>query len=144
MIFPRSTPGGQVWSGRCMEAGGSWTTGPHSSVDDDLRHARFIIAGFAAEAVTGLDKPGSSLDEQALSQAIGINIALKLGDPALSDDEHFAYVQRLWREQVWEVTIAILFDNQEPFMQLAEHLHRDGHVHGRKLDKVLAQVKRTT
>jgi hypothetical protein len=93
-VFPRSQmPGlGEVWGGRCMEADGSWTTGPDSSADEDLRHARMIIAGIAAEAFVGLDKPGSSLDEVAVSQMIGINIGVKLGDPTLSEcnDLHFA------------------------------------------------------
>jgi hypothetical protein len=141
-IFLRSTPGGEVWSGRCIEIGGPWTTGPDSSADDDLRRARFIIAGLAGEAITGVDKPGSSLDELALSQLIGINAGVKLGDPTLNDEAHSAYVQQLWHEQVWGVAISILRANREPFMQLAGYLHRDERVKGRKLEKVLAQVER--
>jgi hypothetical protein len=144
-IFPRSAPGfGQVWGGRCMMAGGTWSTGPDSSADDDLRRARFIIAGLAGEAVVGLDKPGSSLDELALSQFIGINAGVKLGDPTLSDEAHSAYVQRLWHEQVWGETISILSANREPFVQVAEHLIQHERIEGGKLRKVLAQVKRTT
>ena len=62
---------GRCWGGLCSEAGGVWTSGPDSHAEDDLRRARFIIAGLAGEALTGLDKPGSSLDELALSQLIG-------------------------------------------------------------------------
>jgi hypothetical protein len=63
-VGSRSVPGlGLVWGGRCAEAGGAWTTGPDSSVDEDLRRARVIIGGLAGETVTGLDRPGSSLDE---------------------------------------------------------------------------------
>jgi hypothetical protein len=141
-IFPRSAPDlGQVWGGRCMEASG-WSTGPASSADDDLRRARFIIAGLAGEAIVGLDKPGSSLDELALSQLVGINAGVKLGNPTLCDAAHAAYVQQLWHEQVWGVALAILHANRKPFIQLAEYLQRDGHVHGRKLETLLEQVER--
>jgi len=142
-IYSQSAPGfGQVWGGRCMEADGTWTTGPDSSVDEDLRRARFIIAGLAGEAMAGVDKPGSSIDELALSQLVGINAAVKLADPGLSDAEHSAYTQRLWHEQVWGVAVAILRNNYKPFMKLAEHLHQNERVHGGKLHKILAQVKR--
>src|SRR5262245_6376357 len=101
-LCSRSAPGlGLLWGGRCMEAGGTWTTGPDSSADEDLRRARFIIAGLAGEAVTGWDKPGSSLDELALSQLIGVNAAIKLADPRMSDEAYAEYAQRLWHEQVW-------------------------------------------
>ena len=70
-IFSRSVSGLEAWGGFCTEAGGAWTTGPDTSADDDLRRARFIIAGLAGEAITGTDKPGSSIDELALSQLIG-------------------------------------------------------------------------
>jgi hypothetical protein len=143
-IFLRSAPGGQIWGGRCMEAAGTWTTGPDSSADDDLRRARFIIAGLAGEAITGHDKPGSSLDELALSQLIGINAGVKLGDPTLNDEAHSAYVQQLWHEQVWGAAISVLRANWGPFNQLAEYLHRNGQIHGSTLHKVLAQVNRRT
>jgi hypothetical protein len=78
-IFLRSTPAGTAWGGWCEEASGKeWTTGPDSSVASDLSRARIIVAGLAGEAITGLDKPGSSLDELALSQLIGLNAAVKL------------------------------------------------------------------
>jgi hypothetical protein len=143
MIFPQSAPGlGEIWAGRCMEAGGKWTTGPDSSADDDLRRARFCIAGLAAEAVTGLDKPGSSLDELALSQLLGVNAGVKLGDPMLSDAEHSAYVQQLWHQQVWEVAISILRANRTPFVQLANYLNQHERIDGKQLHKMLAEVVR--
>jgi hypothetical protein len=142
-VFPRTAPGlGQVWGGRCVEAAATWTTGPDTSAEDDLRRARFIIAGLAGEAITGHDKPGSSLDELALSQFVGINAAVKLRDLTLSDEAYSAYVKQLWHEQVWGVAVSVLRANWEPFNQLAGYLHRDKYVHGRTLDKVLAQVKR--
>jgi hypothetical protein len=144
-IFRRSPPGlGQVWAGRCKEAASTWTSGPDTTAEDDLRRARFIIAGLAGEAITGHDKPGSSLDELALSQHVGINAAVKLGDLTLSAEAHAAYQQQLWHEQVWKVAITILFDNREPFQQLAEHLYKHKHIHGQGLDKIFAQVKRRT
>jgi hypothetical protein len=121
VIFSR----GQAWGGRCMETGGNWSTSPDSSADDDLRRARFIIAGLAGEAITGHDKPGSSLDELALSQLIGDNAGVKLGDPTLSDEAHSVYVQQLWHEQVWGVAINILRANRRSFRQLAEYLYQD-------------------
>ena len=143
-ISRRSSSFGPVWGGHCMETGGAWTTGPDSSAAEDLRRAQFIIAGLAGEAITGHDKPGSSLDELALSQVIGQNAAVKLGNPTLNDEAHSAYVQQLWHEQVWGVAISILRANREPFMQLAEGLNQYERLHGDKLRKVLAQVKRIT
>lgn len=142
-ICSRSVPiFGELWGGRCMETGGTWTSGPDSSADEDLRHARFIIAGLAGEAMAGVDRPGSSIDELGLSQFIGCNAADKLGDPALSDSEYLAYTERLWHEQVWGAAVAILRNNYEPFRQLAEHLHQHKRVESKKLRKLLAQVRR--
>jgi hypothetical protein len=133
-ISSRSVPPlGEVWGGYCTEAGGIWTSGPDTSVADDLRRARFTIAGLAGEAMAGLDKPGSSLDELVRSQEIGLNIAAKLADSS---------AERLWHEQVWGVAVAILRNNYEPFRQLAEHLHQHECIRGGKLRKVLAQVQR--
>jgi len=141
-IYSRSTPLGLMWSGRCKDAHGPWTTGPDSSVEDDLRYARFIIAGLAGEAMTRLDKPGSSIDELGLSQLIGMNIANKIADPALSHEEYHAYAEQLWHEQVWHQTLVILHTNSEPFLRLAQYLDRKEHVHSKMLRKLLAQVKR--
>jgi hypothetical protein len=132
---------GRVWGGRCIEAG-AWTTGPDTTAEDDLRRARFVIAGLAGEAVTGLDTPASSLDELALSQFVNLNAAAKLADSSLSNAEYSAYAQRLWHDQVWGVAITILRANHEPFTQLAGHLNQHTRVQGAKLRKVLAQVKR--
>jgi hypothetical protein len=135
---------GYQWGGRCMESGKTWTSGPDTTADNDLRRARFIVAGLAGEAATGLHKPGSSLDELALSQIVAANGAAKLADdPALqSDAAYSAFAQRLWHEQVWRVVIAVLQHNGEPFQQLAELLHRHGRVQGAKLRMVLDQVRR--
>jgi hypothetical protein len=141
-IYSRAVPNGLLWSGRCVEEAATWTTGPDTSADDDLRRARFIIAGLAGEAITGKDKPGSSLDELGLSQLVGLNAAAKLDDPTLSDAEAHVYAQRLWHEQVWGVAVAILRNNREPFMQLAKLLHERERVKGGKLHKILDQVKR--
>src|SRR5262249_26806569 len=101
-IYSRAVPiFGLVWAGRCIEAAATWTSGPDTSADDDMRRARFIIGGLAGEAMTKTDKPGSSIDELALSQFIGINAAVKLADPELSDEEYSAYAQQLWHKQVW-------------------------------------------
>jgi hypothetical protein len=128
------------WGGRCTEVGATWTTGPDTTAEQDLGRARFIIAGLAAEALTGLDKPGSSLNELITSQVVGYNAAVKLADPRLSDAAHWEYAERLWHEQVWGVAITILRANREPAEQLAAHLHQHGRVNGTKLRKVLAQV----
>jgi hypothetical protein len=133
---------GEVWGGRCEEAAATWTSGPDTSADDDLRRARFIVAGLAGEAVMQKDKPGSSLDELAWSQMVGVNAAAKLADPTLSDAEYNAYVQRLWHEQVWGVTINILYKNREPFLQLANHLLQHKMINGNKLRKLLRQIRK--
>jgi hypothetical protein len=138
-IFPR----GNAWAGWCTERNSTeWTTGPDTSAESDLSRARIIIAGLAGEAVIGQDKPGSSLDELALSQLMGINAGVKLSDPALSDEEHATYVQQLWNEQVWRMTLAILDVNRDSFLRLAEHLYRAEIVTGGKLRAMLAQVRR--
>ena len=142
-IYSQAMPSfGVIWGGRCMEADATWRTGPDTSAEEDLRRARFIVAGLAGEAVTKLDKPGSSLDELALSQTVGLNAAMKLADPMLSDTGRGAYAKQLWNERVWGVAIAILFHNREPFMQLAGYLDEHERVKGGKLREVLAQVKR--
>jgi hypothetical protein len=128
-----------------LEAGGWWKTGDSSSGKEELRRARYIIAGLAAETVCKLDKPGSSLDEQAMSQFVGINAAAKLADSKLTDDVAFReYVHNLWQEQVWSVAGKILCANVEPANQLAALLHQHERVHGRAIRKVLAQVKGIT
>src|SRR5437868_1563567 len=72
-IDSRSDPMfGTRWGGHCFEVGWGWTAGPDTSADDDFKRARFIIAGLAGEVVCGLDKPGSSIDEEAMSQMLGI------------------------------------------------------------------------
>lgn len=141
-IYSRSTPLGLMWGGRCKDADGPWTTGPDSSVDDDLRYARFIIAGLAGEAMTRLDKPGSSIDELGLSQLIGLNIANKIADPALSHEEYHAFAERFWHQNVWHEALVILQANQKPFLQLAGHLHQAQRINGAKLRKILTQVKK--
>jgi hypothetical protein len=141
-IYPQSAPIlGTVWSGRCFEVGGAWTTDHDSTAEDDLRRARVVIAGLAGEALAGLDKPGSSLDELALSQLIACNVAAKLADPALSDADHSTYTKNLWHERVWKVARAILRANDEVFQQLTTHLNEHQEIEGVTLDKILANVK---
>jgi hypothetical protein len=131
-----------MWGGRCMLAGGAWTSNADTSADEDLSRARFIIAGLAGEAMAGYDKPGSSIDELGVSQTVGSNAALKLADPKLSDAAYRVYAQRLWHEEVWGAAVEILRANYEPFWQLAEDLNQHERLHGNKLSKVLAQVRR--
>jgi hypothetical protein len=133
-----------LWGGQCLQSGGQWSSGPDSSAADDFRRARFAIAGLVGETITGLDTPGSSLDELILSQLLGANVAAKTANYSeVTDDiQYTAYAQRLWREQVWKVAVAILYANQELFHQLSALLDRDGHVKGGVLRKMLAQVKR--
>jgi hypothetical protein len=124
-----------VWSGRCDEAV-PWSCGPHSTVDADLSRARMTIAGLAGETVTGLDKPGSSLDELVLSQTIVLGAAVKLGHP----DEEAA--QRLWHARVWNEALLILRENKLPFCKLADALDAREMVKGKKLREILHRVKR--
>jgi len=144
-VFSRSTPFGNAWGGWCADADNqSWTTGPDSSVACDLSRARIIIAGLAGEAMTGLDKPGSSVDELAVSQLIGRNAAEKLAEPMLSDAAFEAFAEQLWHDKVWDRAIAILRANRGPFQQLAGHLHRREKIKGGELRAILTQIRRIT
>lgn len=145
-IFFRSMPPPfeKAWGGWCRADGQEWTTGPDSSAEADLSRARIVVAGLAGEAVTGKDKPGSSLDELVLSQVIAHNAAVKLADPSLSDAAYDDFTERLWHERVWGVTIKILLANRGPFQQLAEHLHRKEKIKGDKLQAALAGITRIT
>src|SRR5262249_38257734 len=70
-IFSRSTPFGDAWGGWCAEKHKTeWTSGPDSSVEEDLSRARIIVAGLAGEAICGKDRPGSSIDELVVSQLL--------------------------------------------------------------------------
>jgi hypothetical protein len=141
-IESRMVPGfGEVWGGWC-NADVGWTGGPDTTAQSDLSRARIIIAGLAAETLTGTDKPGSSIEERALVTALVSNAANKLAEPNLSEAEFLAYAERLGDEQVWDATIAILRNNEEPFKQLVQQLHEREKVKGRALRNILAQVKR--
>ena len=143
-IFSRSAPPfGKTWGGWCSEANSKeWTTGPNTSAESDLSRARIIIAGLAAEAMTGMDQPGSSIEELALSHLIGSNAATKLADPKMSAAQYATFAEALWNDQVWRRTLAILGENQDAFNRLAELLHNRENVRGGKLRAVLAQVRR--
>jgi hypothetical protein len=139
-IFPR----GALWEGRCDEGVKLWASGPDTTAEDDLRRARFTIAGLVGEVLSRTDRPGSSLDELVLSQLFAINIAAKLAPPSISEDDYQLYVPRLWQERVWNVVRNIILTNHEPFNRLANLLNEKEHVRGPKLRKVLAQVKKVT
>jgi hypothetical protein len=143
--YSRATPHfGLIWSGRCEETAATWESGPHTPAEEDLRRARFAIAGLIGEVVTRFDKPGSSLDELVLSQFLGTQAGKKLngGYALLTEEACSAYMRQLWNEQVWKATISILYANQESFHQLAGHLHQHERVKGDELRKALTQVKR--
>jgi hypothetical protein len=143
-IFSRSVPAfGPCWGGCTMDVEG-WMTGPDTSAEDDLRHARFVVAGLAGEVKTGRDRPGSSLDEECISRELGRNAAVKLADPLLSAEAFTTFAQELWHEKVWVRAGAILYENREPFNRLAQHLKEKEKIQGGKLRKILAQVKRIT
>jgi hypothetical protein len=142
-ISSRHVPNfGTLWGGWCTEGGGRWTTGPDSTADEDFSRARFIIAGLVGEVVTSTHKPGSSIEEVALSQLIGANAGAKLTDHNMSHEEYVAYQERLWNERVWRVAGIILIDNRAPFLKIVEHLHQHEIIKGGKLRKILANVKR--
>jgi hypothetical protein len=127
-VFFRKMPLlGNVWGGWYAEKDSKgWTTGPDTSAESDLSRARIIIAGLAGEAITKLDKPGSSLDELALSQLVGSNAAFKLHDPTLSNAEYSAYAKELWNEQVWRKTLTILSINAIRATRRASSPDREG------------------
>jgi hypothetical protein len=131
---------GTAWGGWCASDAG-WTTGPDTTAESDLSRARIVIAGFVAEALTGWDKPGSSIEERAVTSVLVNNAANKLGKH-LSPAEFEPYALRLGDEQVWNVTVAILRHNHEPFLHLIEQLHQHGKVKGRALRDIITKVKR--
>lgn len=142
-VFSRRVPSQvDTWGGWVSCDGPAWRTGPDTSAANDLSAARMIIAGLAGEAICRLDKPGSSLDELALSQLVGLNAATKLADPQLSADAYDTFAKRLWHEQVWDTTLNILHNNREPFQRLAELLQERQEIKGKKLRDVLAQIRR--
>jgi hypothetical protein len=102
-----------------------------------------IIAGLAGEAVTGQDRPGSSLDELALSQFLGVNAAIKL-DPRGADGGVLEnkVVEQLWHTRVWGVATRILCGNWGPFMKIVEHVSAREKIGGGALRRILAQVER--
>jgi hypothetical protein len=64
---------------------------------------------------------------------VGLNAAAKLDDLLersdddlleRSDEEYRAYAQRLWNKQVWDVALAILRANREPFLRSASSFTR--------------------
>jgi hypothetical protein len=132
-----------LWGGWCVPAGApTWTSGPDTTAQNDLRRARMVIAGLAGESLTTSRKPGSSLDELVTSQHIAFNAARKLANPDLSIPEFDAYARQLWREQVFGFARAIVRKNREVFFQIIEQLHRHESVKGRTLRNILALVKR--
>jgi hypothetical protein len=143
LIYSRSDPRlGTLWGGRCLEAGWGWTTGPETSADDDLKRARFIIAGLAGEVLTKQDRPGSSLDEKYMSEKLAHHAAMKL--TALSGADFATYIQNLWHEQIWRVAFIILRANFDLLNEIASHLDQCECLGGTKLGKLLAKVKRIT
>jgi hypothetical protein len=140
-VFAQTVCGIEAWGGN-METRETFTTTPDTNVEDDLRWARCVIAGLAGEVITRLDKPGSSLDEVALSQLIAANAATKTYDHSQGDAAYSAYAQNLWHERVWGVALTILIANRDAFWRLGKLLHREGCVKGGKLRKILADVRR--
>lgn len=132
---------GQSWGGWATEAG-SWRSDTTSSAEADLSRARVVIAGLAGEVLARLDRPGSSLDELVLSQALGCNAAAKRDVLDPSDDEFWAYAEQLWHEQVWLVAWNILCANEKPFNQLAHRLHEKQTLQGAELRRILTHVQR--
>jgi hypothetical protein len=57
-IVSRSVPGGTSWGGWCSADEG-WTSSPDTTAQQDLSRARIVIAGFAAEALSGRPSSGS-------------------------------------------------------------------------------------
>ena len=129
-----------IWGGWCAFNGRTWTTGPDTSAANDLGAARVIIGGLAGEAVCGVDKPGSSIDELCLSQHVSCNAATKLADPKLTNEAFNAFAEAIWRDKVWDGAISIIRNNREPFQRLAELLHERRQIKGGKLRRLLAQI----
>jgi hypothetical protein len=134
---------GTSWGGWCMHNDPPWPIGQDTPVKNDLRLARMKIAGIVGEAVAGLDKPGSAIDELVISQYVGQIAARKVVDVnRISQEEFDAFAQEYWHEKVWGVGIQILANNEKAFREIIQELHLHEKVKGRRLRDILNKVKR--
>jgi hypothetical protein len=156
-IESRSMPGvaGMQWTGFCLNADG-WTSGPHTTAQADLSRARYVLAGYVAEAATNTDMPGSSIEERGLATMLVNNATVKMlgetpfatlaeaiaAQPPGVSEERQAYLTKLGDEQVWDRVAAALRTNWDLFHELAQELYRRHKVKGGRLQKILGKVKK--
>ncbi|KAI93431.1 hypothetical protein T281_16745 [Rhodomicrobium udaipurense JA643] len=129
-IFPIVHKGTQQWIGKTD--GGVPYTGPDTTAQDDLRHARRIIAGFASEALFDRRncKPGSSLNERILVTCIAHSAAAKLG----------VSFESIERDLKARVTSAL--ERSHRARRIAMELIGNGSINARRLEKLLGGVTR--
>ena len=121
--------GASLWGGFTHSQ--PWSVKQTTQPADDLRHARFIIAGLAAESMTEWNRAGSSLDELILAQLVTALAAQKVG----------ADEQILWRNDVWAGSAKIIKHNAEPFNQIVDHLLHTQEISGGDLQAMLSAVR---
>ena len=122
---------GEIWGGKFLERN-RWTRDANTPPQDDLRRARIVIAGYAGEKAYGVARPGSSLDERALSYFLAVLAA---------DNLKRTDWQALWHEQVWKPIKPVFETNRRPFEQLMDALCSHERVQGAKLQTILSHVK---
>jgi hypothetical protein len=98
----------------------------------DLKEARIVVAGRAAEMLSPHGLPGAALDEVILSKAIAEFEARKLD---LDGEE-------LWAAGVWRPALAACRLNRATIDKIARRLLRSGVVDGSRLQALLRGVKR--
>jgi hypothetical protein len=131
-IFRRTHCGLACWLGE-TSTNAAPKTGPDTDPYSDLKAARGIIAGVAAEQLFEGTRFrfGSSLDEVATFTNFCANAAMKLGrDQVEVRIENFAAVARL------------LADHGDVVVSIATALAERGRINGRRLTKLLAPVRR--
>jgi hypothetical protein len=104
----------------------------HSDAIADLKEARIIIAGRAAEMLSPHGRPGAALDELTLSQTIAELAARKLRVDA----------EELFECGVWRPALAACRLNRATINRIARRLLGRGVVDGSRLQALLRGVKR--
>jgi hypothetical protein len=121
---PATSVFGTAWAGNT--SGKKWAVDDTTNFADDLRRARVVIGGLAAEAVWGVARSGSSLDEIITAQAIVVTAATKLGVGG----------EELW-PKVWMQALEICHRNRSVIAAVAERLMHCGSVTGGALRDLL-------
>lgn len=134
-VFQRIEPyiGIQMWGGETMpdKFSGPCELNPSTNQREYLFRARSLIAGLGGETLMGVDTIGSSLDELVMSQVLAQLLAGLCGE---------ASGELIWRNDVWNVTLAIIKANAEPHARVMDALIREKRIDAVRLKILLRDV----